>query len=77
MPVGEIIRRPSSKCALPLRPSRLEIGVILFACVFPLKDWVWKDSFLRMRWWTIWYRWRKKSVLREGGGSSEAFSVDL
>ena len=75
---------------LPVRPSRLAIGVMVFVwdvvmelVLFSVADravlkvGAWKVSLRRIRWWTMWYRCRKSSVLCEGLGNSDGFEVDL
>ncbi len=66
--VGDIVRRPSRRWLLPPRPRRLAIWVILVRdCGLEdeeaeVKAEGWKESLRRIRWWVIWYRWRKYSV---------------
>lgn len=66
------------------------MGVILLACAAAIeparmsdaervveKVGAWKVSLRRIRWCTMWYRWRKSSVLCDGSGNKDGFEVDL
>lgn len=89
-PVGDTVSIPSRRWVLPLRPSKFATGVIVFvwrlatdADRFKVaervaeKVGVWNVSLRSMRWCTTWYLWRKRSVLCDGFGNKEGFTVDL
>jgi hypothetical protein len=59
-------------CAAATDPARISVADRVVENVG-----AWKVSFRSMRWCTIWYLWRKSSVLCEGSGNNDCFMVDL
>lgn len=59
-------------CAAATEPARMSVAERVVE-----KVGAWKVSLRRMRWCTIWYLWRKSSVLCDGSGNKDGFEVDL